>query len=122
MVSTKDFAQLAALVYKKTDVNTLPSLNGWSEVLYVPLQTSGFSAGKCRVALDARNNGLPRVAFQFHIHLLVTSSIADPRHHPRIPRKAPVRPGPVQQHDQPVAKADQEVHVRKQPEQPREVA
>ena len=36
--------------------------------------------------------------------------------------RAPVGRGPVDQHDEPVAKADQEVDVREQPEQPGEAA
>ena len=46
------------------------------------------------------------------------ASQTTPQNNPRRPLVTPVRPPPVEQHDQAVAEADQEEHVHDQPEPP----
>ncbi len=43
-----DYAQLASIVYKKTEINSLPDPTGWQTVLWDPDAISGFAAGAYR--------------------------------------------------------------------------
>ena len=50
--------------------------------------------------------------------VLPITCLTPPQNNPRRPLVTPVRPPPVEQHDQAVAEADQEEHVHDQPEPP----